>query len=99
MSKNNKTNLSVRGVKPTGGTLYSDRGSPVNWPCVCSLIRGETPSKCAASYWDFLPEELQELCYQINHKRAMREVLEQMKEDCFSLSNHEGLGGCRSTSK
>ena len=23
----------------------------------------------------------------------MREVLEQMKEDCFSLSNHEGLGG------
>jgi hypothetical protein len=41
-----------------------------------------------------LPDELQALCYEINHKKSMREVLEEMKENIFDeqLSNHEGLG-------
>ena len=79
MSKN--THLSVRGVLPG-----------IHFALSFLIRRDENPTKCAASYWDFLPAELQDLCYELNHKRAMREVLEQMKED-LSLSNPDGLGG------
>ena len=42
----------------------------------------DNQQKCA-SYWDLLPDEVKELCYEINHKRAMGEVLEEMKEEIF----------------
>ena len=45
------------------------------------------------SYWDFLPDDLQERCYEINHKRAMGEILKEMKERCFSNARWDGLGG------
>tara|TARA_B100001778_G_scaffold46782_1_gene34284 strand:+ start:99 stop:398 length:300 start_codon:yes stop_codon:yes gene_type:complete len=95
MSKN--THLSVRGVKPTltNDGVYFDglRGIKTKWPFVSTLIRGVAPTKCAASYWDFLPGELQALCYETNHKRAMREVLEQsgsFEDGVLAFGDHVG---------
>tara|TARA_Y100000401_G_C8241685_1_gene183363 strand:+ start:217 stop:636 length:420 start_codon:yes stop_codon:yes gene_type:complete len=78
--------MSVCAVNPTRALHWRANCVHYSTP-VCSLVRRTDVSpRCAASFWDILPDELQELCYQLNHKKAMNEVLEELHEKC------EGLG-------